>query len=249
MIKPCFLLILSGATPTVDEDPVPHQTCIRTAADKETFINSFAVDIGSEAPHIKTIKKGLVVWLHSQNKDKKDFITTTKKLIDLAHRNSLVNQECVNFEALKRSVHRVVMEANKKINLLAQGANFVQKISEDIVIPVQTCESTRCEEPLPTTVEPVDTNDTVKFSDDGAASNELPGSVVSIKRSLWPQQELLPSPKKLKMDCSECKKKRKTIQKLAQTNKDLKKQLDNVYVSSNEGRCLRQALGGESSSH
>ena len=82
---------------------------LKTAADKAQLIDSFKND-----SNVRSIRKGYVVWLHSRN-DQQFFLSTTKSVLDVAASNNIVKRDQVNYEALKRSVFRVISEANKKL--------------------------------------------------------------------------------------------------------------------------------------
>ena len=218
---------------------------LKTAADKAQLIDSFKND-----SNVRSIRKGYVVWLHSRN-DQQGFLSTTKSVLDVAASNNIVKRDQVNYEALKRSVFRVISEANKKINLTKQGSNLANKLLEDFCIPtIQTSAPSSHSDSVVTVSTKYGTVDFpnpspfigINSCDDDSPTHTSPKRVISPM-----YKECEPSPKKQlmtqKTDCTKCRHRRKTIQTLSKINQRKQREVDELYVSSNAARCLRQALG------
>ena len=175
-------------------------------------------------PSLPIIQNGLVYFLHTHT-DKKEFIS---RLIGIASRNGIV-EDNVKLDALIRSTRRLVkaIDEKKRSNLKRNAANVTLFLKQCFVIPCATTDGTSTGSATASTA---------------AERTSTQGKASTTKDTVARPRLVMPSPKKLKTDCSKCVNRRKTVKHLMKINKERKQNLDDSLISNSGKSALKQAL-------
>lgn len=201
---------------------------METAAQFDKFIRKFGEKINDDQLLITSpqIQKGLVFYLYTQCKQKKDFIT---RLITVATKNSIVDERNINVRAWASSAIRLVkdIKSKKRSNLKRSGKNLIIFLNECFHIPCVRQSSEKNSAPA-----------------DGLDRPTVPQTFEKRKlvEDTVPVKCVAPSQKILKSDCKKCMNRRKIIKNLSQLCKDRKRALDDSIISNSEKKTMKQAL-------